>query len=50
VKCLHAVLGHTLSVGPGVNPFGDETLEAIGQWWTPEQCACDPAWREPADD
>ncbi|WP_129659547.1 DUF501 domain-containing protein [Rothia halotolerans] len=49
VKCLHAVLGHTLSVGPGVNPFGDETLEAIGQWWTPERCACDPAWREPRD-
>lgn len=46
VKCLHAVLGHTLSVGRGVNPMGDETLESIAQWWTPEQCACDPAWRE----
>lgn len=46
VKCLHAVLGHTLSVGTGINPFGDRTLTAIAAWWTPEQCACDPAWRE----
>lgn len=48
VKCLHAVLGHTLSVGRGINPMGDETLNLIAQWWTPEQCACDPAWREEA--
>lgn len=46
VKCLHAVLGHTLSVGRGINPFGDETLDLIAEYWTPEQCACDPAWRE----
>lgn len=46
VKCLHAVLGHTLSVGRGINPFGDETLDAIAKWWTPETCACDPAWRD----
>lgn len=46
VKCLHAVLGHTLSVGRGINPFGDETLDAIAEWWTPEKCACDPSWRE----
>ena len=26
VKCLHAVIGHTLSVGRGVNPWG------IGLW------------------
>lgn len=46
VKCLHAVLGHTLSVGRGINPMGDEALDAIAQWWTPEQCTCDPSWRE----
>ncbi len=46
VKCLHAVLGHTLSVGTGINPMGDQTLRAIEQWWTPDQCACDPSWRE----
>ena len=27
VKCLHALLGHTLAAGPGVNPIGDLTLE-----------------------
>lgn len=46
VKCLHALLGHTLAVGTGVNPLGDETLEAVAPWWTPEQCACDPSWRD----
>lgn len=45
VKCLHAVLGHTLSVGRGINPYGDRTLDMIAEWWTPETCHCDPAWR-----
>ena len=48
VKCLHAVIGHTLSVGRGVNPMGDSGLDAIAEWWTPEACSCDPAWREEA--
>ena len=48
VKCLHAVIGHTLSVGRGVNPMGDHGLDAIAAWWTPEVCSCDPAWREEA--
>jgi hypothetical protein len=39
VKCLHAVLAHTLAVGPGVNPFGDETLKLVGQWWPDGTCA-----------
>lgn len=46
VKCLHAVIGHSLGVGRGVNPMGDRGLDAIAQWWTPQVCACDPAWRE----
>ena len=29
VKCLHALLGHALAAGPGVNPIGDLTLELI---------------------
>ena len=33
VKCLHALLGHALAAGPGVNPFGDETRDAIGDFW-----------------
>lgn len=46
VKCLHAVLGHTLAVGRGINPYGDRTLDLIAEWWTPQVCACDPAWRQ----
>jgi uncharacterized protein len=38
VKCLHVHVGHSLAVGPGVNPFGDETLAAIGDWWEPGPC------------
>lgn len=48
VKCLHAVLGHTLSVGRGINPYGDRTLDMISEWWTPEVCHCDPSWRADA--
>jgi uncharacterized protein len=33
VKCLHALVAHALAAGLGVNPFGDEALEAIGQFW-----------------
>jgi hypothetical protein len=33
VKCLHALLGHALAAGPGVNPLGDEVLERIGAFW-----------------
>lgn len=33
VKCLHVLVGHSLAVGPGVNPLGDEALEAIGEFW-----------------
>ncbi|MDK9322611.1 DUF501 domain-containing protein [Propionibacterium freudenreichii] len=32
VKCLHALLGHALAVGPGVNPLGDETVRAVGEF------------------
>ena len=33
VKCLHALVGHALAAGPGVNPLGDEALAAIGEFW-----------------
>jgi hypothetical protein len=29
VKCLHVMVAHALAAGPGVNPFGDETLELL---------------------
>lgn len=38
VKCLHALAGHALAAGPGVNPIGDLAL-ARGSW-SPEVCQC----------
>ena len=32
VKCLHVLAAHALAVGPGVNPFGDETLALLEDW------------------
>jgi hypothetical protein len=43
VKCLHALVGHSLAVGPGVNPIGDRALAECG--WSPEVCACAPDQR-----
>lgn len=48
VKCLHALVGHALAAGPGVNPLGDETIALVAPWWTPEVCACEGAWDEAA--
>ena len=39
VKCLHALAGHALAAGPGVNPIGDRAVEEMGQWWTAGPCA-----------
>jgi hypothetical protein len=39
VKCLHVLAGHSLAVGRGVNPLGDEALDLIGEWWTGSDCA-----------
>jgi len=33
VKCLHALAGHSLAKGSGVNPLGDEALAQIGEFW-----------------
>ncbi|WP_066514983.1 DUF501 domain-containing protein [Curtobacterium ammoniigenes] len=41
VKCLHALVGHALAAGPGVNPIGDRALAESG--WSPERCECRPA-------
>ncbi|MGZ6793537.1 MAG: DUF501 domain-containing protein [Mycobacteriales bacterium] len=32
VKCLHVLVGHSLAVGPGINPFGDEALALLEDW------------------
>ncbi|MHA6620252.1 DUF501 domain-containing protein [Pseudonocardia sp. DLS-67] len=38
VKCLHVCVAHALAAGPGVNPFGDEALAEIGEWWRAGPC------------
>ena len=32
VKCLHALVAHSLAAGPGVNPLGDEALRLLPDW------------------
>ncbi|WP_191283402.1 DUF501 domain-containing protein [Pseudolysinimonas yzui] len=38
VKCLHALAGHALAAGTGVNPIGDRALERCT--WSPARCEC----------
>ena len=38
VKCLHSLIAHSLSAGPGVNPLGDEALAALPEWWNHLSC------------
>jgi hypothetical protein len=38
VKCLHALVAHSLAAGPAVNPIGDRALARAT--WSPERCAC----------
>jgi hypothetical protein len=38
VKCLHALVGHALAAGPGVNPIGDLALAESS--WSPDVCQC----------
>ena len=38
VKCLHALAGHALAAGPGVNPVGDIALARAS--WSPDVCEC----------
>jgi len=39
VKCLHALAGHALAAGPGVNPIGDRAVAEMGEWWAAGPCA-----------
>lgn len=43
VKCLHALAAHSLAVGPGANPVGDDALAACS--WSPTRCVCAPETR-----
>lgn len=38
VKCLHALVAHSLAAGRGVNPLGDEALDALPPWWEAGPC------------
>jgi hypothetical protein len=38
VKCMHALVAHTLGAGPGVNPLGDEALTRLPDWWAAGPC------------
>lgn len=38
VKCLHVLAGQSLAQGRGVNPLGDEVLDALGEWWSAGPC------------
>ncbi len=38
VKCLHSLVAHSLSAGPGVNPLGDEALSKLPEWWQEHPC------------
>ena len=38
VKCLHVLAGQALAQGRGVNPLGDEVLDALGEWWAAGPC------------
>jgi hypothetical protein len=38
VKCLHVLAGQSLAQGRGVNPLGDEVLDALGEWWASGPC------------
>ncbi len=39
VKCLHVLVAHSLAVGPGVNPLGDEALAMLDPWWERSPCS-----------
>jgi hypothetical protein len=38
VKCLHVLVAHSLAVGPGVNPLGDDAVDRLPPWWTDGPC------------
>ena len=38
VKCLHVLAGQALAQGPGVNPLGDEVVDALGEYWSSGPC------------
>ena len=50
VKCLHVLVAHSLAVGPGVNPLGDEALAMLDPWWTQSPCHTPESSAQPDDE
>ncbi|MCQ9369206.1 DUF501 domain-containing protein [Brevibacterium sp. 91QC2O2] len=56
VKCLHALVGHALAAGPGVNPIGDRAISLMTGVPAPAQASAtgaavpDPTAAAPASD
>jgi hypothetical protein len=48
VKCLHVLVAHSLAVGPGVNPLGDEALALLPDWSAAGPCVDVPATKPSA--
>ena len=42
VKCLHVLVAHSLAVGRGINPFGDEALDLLPEWGAAGPCVAPP--------
>lgn len=51
VKCLHALIGHALAVGRGINPIGDAALAMLAAegLWSAERCECEHPRQPEAD-
>lgn len=41
VKCLHALIAHSLAAGDGVNPIGELALAKLPNWWETGACVND---------
>jgi hypothetical protein len=50
VKCLHVLAGQSLAQGRGVNPLGDEVVDALGEWWRAGPCVDPTSSTEAAED
>ncbi len=44
VKCLHVLVAHSLAVGPGIQPLGDEALAALPDWGADGPCIAVEHW------
>jgi hypothetical protein len=42
VKCLHVLVAHSLALGRGVNPLGDEVLDLLPDWAGSQPCVTLP--------